>query len=296
MAEATTIPETTATEPAAPQTPASTPEPAKLSFDERIRTDPDFALQTVKNFQTKLNQANARLKPLEPLEGIARSTFGDVGAGVNQIIRLADTHYKIESNPTWKSAVDELISGKRANGTPTNADEYLTPEEKKVQLLEAELRELKQHVVQNETRVSRAEVQKHLESVFDSPLGKAMTAEEREGAFDAIGQQLDAWSRDAAGQRTLATLTPQSIRLVVLNHLEQTGQLDAVYERKALAGKQRVTAAATDSPSLSSRRTEEDTPALKSRGKGAAAVALEALQLAKAKFISAEDRQRLGWQ
>lgn len=287
---ATTIPEVSAatTDPAVTQTPASTNENGKLPFDERVRTDPEFALETIKNFQRKLNETQKRLKPLEQLEQVAKATYGDVAEGVGNIVTLADRAYRIEQNPQWKNAVDKILAGERVVPTEVaGSEEYLTPEERKIQALEVQLQEVRNQVSQQDTRMSQSELANRLSTFFHSDLGQALEPAEREEMVETLQGQFKQWSSTDSGRNVLRNLQPDTIETVVVSQLHKSGKLASVYERIRNGKDQRRLGAATESPSSLPRGAATESREFRN--------AADALRHAAKEFMSPEARQRLGW-
>ncbi len=273
--------------------PAPAPERSANDFEMRMRTDPDFAIGEVKKYQRKQAEFQQRMKPLESLEGVAKAVGnGDISAGLQKIIGLADRAYRIEQNPDWSRTVDDLMAGRRPAtrevGEPAaEADEYLTPEERKIRALETELGQIRGRLESHDSRSARREMQSHLESFFGSEIGQALDGDERSELVEAIGKQFDAWGRSDQGRSVMSNLSIDTIETIALKHLKDRGILLTVSERLHSAKQNRLAGAATDSPSLGSRAASPDHPAFKS--------AKEALEWAAQKYLPPEDRQSLKW-
>lgn len=287
---ATTIPETTDAAPVSVAEPQSADEPknGRASLIDRVKADPDFAANTVKELQRQISQVQKRLKPLEQLEQVAKATYGDVAEGVGNIVTLADRAYRIEQNPQWKNAVDKILAGERVVPTEVaGSEEYLTPEERKIQALEAQLQEVRTQVSQQDTRMSQSELANRLSSFFNSDLGQALEPAEREEMVETLQSQFKQWSSTDSGRNVLRNLQPDTIETVVVSQLHKSGKLASVYERIRNGKDQRRLGAATESPSSLPRGAATESREFRN--------AADALRHAAKEFMSPEARQRLGW-
>lgn len=282
---AETIPDTTTTAETTVIQPDAKPN-GKVNFDERVKTDPEFAWGTVQNLQRQVTEKTNRLKPLEQLEQVAKATFGDVASGVQQIIGLADRAFTIDKNANLKRYVDDALAGRQPAQSTEAPEEYLTPEERKIKVLETELESLKGQFAVTDTRIAKSELQRHLEGFFQSDLGRALEPSERQDVVATLDAQFSTWGRTPQGRNVINNLQPDTIDTIVLQKLHKDGTLPNVYERMRVASVQKLGSAATDSPSLSSRRAD-DVPEVKQ--------AKDALRVAAQRFLDPADRQKLGW-
>jgi hypothetical protein len=190
---------------------------AESDFKERARRDPDWAWEQVRGFQSTADKAQgAEGKYNELVTKIGERGMNLINQYGGDIVAQATENYAtLRGDPTVGEVVQAFErTGKISlrGGTEPNAeteDEYKTPEEKKIEALQAELAAVRQDVSAQTLTSGREAIQRNMENVFkDIP---PLTPEDAQKVREHTASQFEAWGRmGPAGEQAIkSVMTPQ---------------------------------------------------------------------------------------
>lgn len=237
MAEENQAPGPEATEASSTESgrPESSGSSDKGDFEQRLRTDPEFAVSETKKLQSKLGQATGELRSLGDVRKVVEFLGnGDIAAGTEQLNQHLGTWAQVRRNPQLLKVVEAALSGKpvpASNGEDED-EEYLDPELRKVRSLAEGQGET---IARLETRLAKTELQNQFSKFGHSELGQALSEEERGEFFDFLEKQFETWSGSSEGRRQLETLNADTLEILAMNHLRKDGKLFEVAGRVARA-------------------------------------------------------------
>ena len=251
--------------------------PSGDDFEAKVRANPDFAVNQVKEWQRRADQAAQQGKTLTEWLGPLRQYMDAGNVSGSDIASHLDQYLRVVSDPSKKQAFDRLLNGGpvQTDSNTTDDELYLTDEEKEIRSLKQELAALKGQVTQQSSSQGQQALIGHLGSV-SAEMG--LNDEQKQTALKAIQQQVQSWAAQGdMGQRAIASLsTPDGKRQVQTLVIQTLGWDAAMANAKAqlLQNKDVRQALGTDSPSGNLPSTAEPIPEIKST--------LDALKFAEA--------------
>lgn len=216
------------------------------TYTQRLRTDPDFAVQEAKKAQAEVRRVKQKLGSVEQVV----DAVGGADALLGHLRRLNT----IVSNPAMRTLVEQFeqtgtLPAIPKNGEAKEAEEFEEPWDKsvrqKVDPVAQELQSLKAEVsrLRGDNGVKKVqEFFREFRKEFDLP------DEEWADFTDKMGQQAKQWAGNPQGLTVLETLDYQNFRALGLGKLTKP-QIKAALEREAQASRAEKAALATDSPS-----------------------------------------------
>lgn len=230
-------------------TPAAQPvQDTKGDFEQRVKTDPEFALAQVKEAQRRLTQYQTKFgKDVEQVV----DAVGGKDALMGHLRRLNT----IVSNPAMRQLVEEFertgtlptrAAVNQANNTATaDADDYEEPWTRDLRQSQQEVASLRAEL--NSLRGERGvEKVRGLLQEFETSMG--LTPEESADLREKLIEHANHWGQNEQGLQVLKSMDKPTFRSLALGKLSDE-TIEAAALRRAEARRNQRSAAATDSPS-----------------------------------------------
>ena len=208
MAEPTVVPEGAAGAPASPAaavTPSAVPEADCL---QRARNDPAWAETQVTQFQSKADRAEAeRVKLVEQYEPVS-ALIEQFDA--KTVAAAVENYRAVRNSEAFGEAIQEfertgqLPTRKGSEPKVDNDDEYKTPDELRMDALEARLNQAESNTTANTLSSGRTVLQGHIEKVLSE---YGFTPEDSAQMRTKMTQQFDAWGTSGpAGEAAMKSI------------------------------------------------------------------------------------------
>jgi hypothetical protein len=237
----------------------------------RVRGDPDFAVSELRKHQSRADQVEGQLRTL-------RSRVGEnleqlVGQAGGDAVATAVSHYlTLKSDPRYAQALQALettgrlpvAGGRDPSGGQDPEEEYLSPEQREIRELKAQLNSVSAQQGDLILGVGQQALQAHLDRfAADNPLNPG----EVEAMKKSVIGEIQRWAgQGELGRKAIANLqnpgSYETVRRLLLGALPQE-TLDDLGNRKARRRQQRLEGMATDDPSPNSSLNEPPPPGLK---------------------------------
>jgi len=221
-------------------------EAERLAWTEQVRSNPDFALEQVKKFQSQADRLRGEHETLKKRAGSLLDLLKQDGSG-EWIAQRALAAEKLLAHPDYAEAVQAAASGQvipPRHDKAEAADDFRDPEVIRLETTIDELRAELRTVQSQSTSVAMGQAKQHATRVFGEILGELdLTTEQRERVIE--GGMADIANIDPS---VLSRLDPANAKAIVLRHLSWE-ELDAARDRKRLRERQARGPLATDGPS-----------------------------------------------
>jgi hypothetical protein len=214
-------------------------------FTARVREDPDFAVEQVKNAQREVSRMKTKLGPVEQLV--------DAVGGPDVLEGALRRFNAILNNPAMARMIQEYeqtgnvpTAGRvAAEASDDDADDYEEPWDKSVRPVAQELQSLKGELSKLRGERGVEKVQGFFREFRDEfPLG----GDEWQEFTTAMAKQARDWANSEQGLSVIDGMTYQTFRSLGLAKLSKE-QMKAAFDREAQQRSEAKAASATDGPS-----------------------------------------------
>lgn len=251
-------------------------------FLERVRREPEFAIEQVRRWQSEADSREAKLRETEKWLG----KLGDLKDNFtgDDIRAYLEQYDRVLGHPKLKTAIEKYL---QTGQIPSNAsspdgsegdedDLYLSDEQKEIRALKQELQDLKGQVGQVDHSATVTRLTGHFEKVANDlhlsgePFGKVK---------DAVLRVVEAWAKKGdIGRQALRALQgpngEKEVRRLMVQQIDELGLSDDLALARLRAKKGALAGLTTDGPGGVASRGDEPMPEHKT--------ALEALRAARA--------------
>lgn len=150
MSEETGIP---AEEPTQTETQTEATGDSGANYHDRIRGESEFAVEEVQKKDRYINELHTARDKLKGIE-----EYVDAAGGVNELIRLAQDGYKIQSNPQVAQAVQQVLTGPTTPEPREEEEEIFDPEVKAINSKFEDTIDKQNEIIQDlQSRLNRTE-------------------------------------------------------------------------------------------------------------------------------------------
>jgi len=176
---------------AAAATPSAVPE---ADFLQRAQQNPQWASEQVRQFQSAADRAEAARTALVEQYEPVRALIDQYDA--KTVAAAVENYRAVRSSEAFGEAIQEfertgqLPTRKGSEPTVDNDDEYKTPEEQRMDALEARLNAAESNTSANTLASGRTVLQGHIETVLSE---YGFTPEDSQKMQTTMTQQFDAW-------------------------------------------------------------------------------------------------------
>lgn len=244
-----------------PASPSGGPE----NYLSRVEADPGFALQEVKNQQSRADRTEARHKQLLEKVGGERSQLLQLletpGVDADTLSTFVQRYATLRQHPSLSKAIQQFEStgeiklaqpGSSEDGSGDDLDEF-DPASKKIRQLESELAQLRTQMGGLHSSTGQAALQRHLETFRDEFFLEETDAADLHRFFGEYVSRLD--RNDPAVTNLLQTIARpdgyDTFATLALGHLRKNKPeaIRDIGQRKRLREQQELRRFATDGPS-----------------------------------------------
>lgn len=264
----------------APQ-PASDDAPSGLIG--RVRSDPEFAEQKVREFQSRMDKAEHQLSSYGEKLGALKGMI-DQGYTGDQIHQALQAYQTIAQDPKLVPVLKSYFETGRlqlptdsgsGNGASSVEDDYKTPEERKIEALEAQIKNLQGEFYGTSSSFAEQQLERHIEKAA-SEFG--IEGEPLEKAKESLRTKLRQWGQSDQGRASVKAISGEggyrTARTLFLDEVGPDALMQAA-EQRQLRGRNARARLATDGPSqIGTTGDQEPLPDF-GKGRDAAKNALE---------------------
>lgn len=226
------------------QTDAEASSPDPNDYEQRITSDPAFALAEVKRQQRAASQASDKLRKAKLAIDVANEMGGgDVEAGARAALQELVQYRQLRQDPKMAALLQRALAGERVTEN-LESDDYEDP-------VKAQLTQVLGTQARLEQQMAEQRFETAMRQFLDSEIGRALSEEERSDLFSTLDANVKAWMQTPEGRRQLQTFGKQQIDFLASSWLTSTGKLLEVGKRAARAQAAALQQRATDGPSRS---------------------------------------------
>lgn len=231
-----------------PDAPASSPDPN--DFESRLRSDPEFALAEFKKQQAAASRANDRLRKADLAVQIAdRLGDGDVSKGAERALADLMLLKQMRDHPEMARFVERFQSGAPIAAQESNGSLYGAGFEDEADPTLKQVNALQGNVARLEQQLAVRNAVDAFKSFAETPYGQLLNKEELSEVFSAMEGQARAWANTPDGRNRLLALTSADVKTIALHHLDTTGKLLELGERRSRQKVEQLRSSETDGPS-----------------------------------------------
>lgn len=269
-------------QPANGNPPQASPDDAPGGLIGKVRSDPDFAEKKIREFQSRMSKAEHQLSSTDEKLGALKGMIeqGYTGDQIHQALQAYQTIAQDPKlAPVLKSYFEtgqlQIPSGNGSGSGDSVDDDYKTPEERKIEALEAQIKTLQGEFHGTSSSFAEQQLERHIEKAA-SDFGVA--GEPLEKAKESLRSKLRQASQTDQGRGYLQQLTGENgyrtVRTLFLDEIGPEALVQAA-EQKTLRGRNARARLATDGPSqIGTTGDQEPLPDF-GKGQDAAKNALE---------------------